>query len=465
MMASLVRHELAILSRDPRALWALLGLAVLILASFTSLSLGAARDGADKRAVASAERQRWVGQGEKDPHSAAHYSIFAFKPPPALYALDPGVTPFVGQSVWLEAHHQNDMLDRPQQGASLLQRAGLASPASLIFSFGPLVAFLLAFGMVAQDRDQGTLRLALGTALRAWRIVWTKVAALWAATVVTLVLPVTLAASVSILFNGVMDGDVLLRLLLWASLGVCYLAVFAGAGIAVALAARDARLALTLLFTAWIVLVLIAPRVTSTAVDMARPLPSSQAVRQQMLDEAPAYWTAEDTAKHQAELLAQYGVARIEDIPNFRMAELDLVERHSHRVFDRVLGAFYVRVADQDRLFAHLGFLSPATAAQTLSAAATGSDFAHHRTFIDFAERYRRDLVGRMNADGMAHAAGGPERHTNDATLWSQIPPFHYVAPRLGVGFRTGATAGLALGLWISAAALALVATGRKLRP
>lgn len=464
-MQSLVRLELAILRRDARAWWSLVALAVLILLSFVAIASGNARSDHDKREIAAAERARWVGQGEKDPHSAAHYSIFAFKPSPPLGALDPAAEPFVGQTVWLEAHHQNDMLYRPQQNASLLQRIGFASPSALITGFGPLIAFLLAFTLVAQDRERGTMRLALGAAVHPRLIVRAKALAVWTASAGFLVLPVALVSLVWLGFAGRLDGDALLRALGWIGVMAGYLALLSAIGIALCLRMENARLALAALFGLWILFALALPRVASGAVEAAKPLPSSQAVRQQMAEEAPAFWSDEQNARNRAALLERYDVTRIDGIPNPRMAELDLMERHSHQVFDRVLGDFYGKVAAQDRLFAVLGFLSPTIAAQASSASVAGSDFSHHRHFIDTAEQYRRDLVNRMNADGMAHRAHGTERHVNDERLWSSIPDFAYDPPALGRLMATAWPAMAALVVWLLLSAALLAFTARRLRP
>lgn len=465
MIVPLARAELRILRRDARAWWALLALAGFILLTFAGTSIDAARGNTDKAKIAAAERQRWIEQGDKDPHSAAHYSIFAFKPAAPLVGIDSGATPFVGQAIWLEAHHQNDLLHRPQQGASLFQRAGLSSPAALILSVGPLVVFLLAFALVARDRERGTMRLALGLARQPWMIVAAKSLAIWAASFGLLVLPVSIASAGLSILSGALTSDVLARLALWALLMAAYLALPAAIGVLVALRAKSARTGLAALFGAWILFALVLPRLASTAADDLRPLPSSQAVRQQMLSEAPAYWSAEDSERHKRQLVAKFGVARIEDIPNARMAELDLVERHSQRVFDRILGGFYGRVAAQDRLFASLGLLSPTIAAEALSASLAGTDFAHQREFIDAAERYRRALVNRMNAEGMAHSASGEERYTADARLWGDIAPFTYSPPRLGTGMRDNLVAVLAIALWLITAGLLLRTVAQRLKP
>lgn len=466
MIVDLASAELRILRRDRRAWWALLALAAFVLLAFAGASIDATRGNADKAAIAAAERARWVGQGEKDPHSGAHYSIFAFKPAAPLAALDAGSTPFMGQAVWLEAHHQNDLLHRPQQGASLLQRAGLASPAALILGIGPLVVFLLAFALVARDRERGTMRVALGLAHNPRQLVGGKALAIWTAAATLLVGPVAIVALVTLLLSGTASLDAVSRLALWTALMGAYLAVPAAIGVLVSLRASNARIALAALFGSWILFALVLPRVASSTVDDLRPLPSSQAVQQQVLDQAPAYWSAEDSERHKRQLIAKFGVARIEDIPNARMAELDLVERHSHQVFDRVLGGFYGRVAAQDRLFATFGLLTPTIAGQALSASLAGTDFTHQRDFIDTAERYRRALVNRMNAEGMAHAATGTtDRYTANVTLWGDIAPFTYTPPALVLGLRSVAGAVLALALWLAGAWWLLVAAARRVAP
>ncbi|MEI2457098.1 DUF3526 domain-containing protein [Lysobacter firmicutimachus] len=466
MIAALTAYEGLLLRRDRRAWRALWCLAALVLIAF-AVNLGQVIDAnAAKREVAAAERARWLGQGEKDPHSAAHYSIFAFKPTPLLAALDPGVEPFVGQTVWLEAHVQNDLLYRPQGEASALQRAGLTSPAGLLIGLAPLIAFLLAFTAVAMDRERGTLRLALGAALRPRTIVIAKGLAIWSILSLVLVVPVTLAATVALWVVVGWDADALLRLALWATAMSAYLGLLSALGVAASLLAGSVRGALALLFGLWILLALALPRWASSAVEQARPLPATQSVKQQLQDEAPAYWTAEQAQQRRAELLARYGADRAEALPvNLRGAELDLSERHSHAAFDRVLGNFYDRVEAQDQAFAAVGLLSPSAAMQTLSPWLAGSDFHHHRRFVDGAEHYRRELVNRMNREVMRQPNGDSAKPGGDARLWAQIPEFVHRSPSL---IQAGGAAGWALwalAVWVALACWALARAARRLRP
>jgi ABC-2 type transport system permease protein len=40
-----------------------------------------------------ATREQWLHQGVKNPHSAAHYGVYAFKPKMPLSLVDQGVDP------------------------------------------------------------------------------------------------------------------------------------------------------------------------------------------------------------------------------------------------------------------------------------------------------------------------------------------------------------------------------------
>ena len=94
------------------------------------------------------ERQRWVEQGPKNPHSAAHYGIFIFKPPSPLMLWDQGVIPFSGSTVFTEAHVKNDAGLEPAQQQSDIVRFGSLTPNFLLLYLVPLVLILSGFGLL-----------------------------------------------------------------------------------------------------------------------------------------------------------------------------------------------------------------------------------------------------------------------------------------------------------------------------
>ena len=80
----------------------------------------------------------------------------------------------------------------------------------------------------------------------------------------------------------------------------------------------------------------------------------------------------------------------------------------------------------------------------------------NRRPFHNTGNRLVRALVNRMNEDVMAHPLNGAQpRHTNDETLWAQVPQFQAPQPPLAANWRGAAPALSGL--------LALAA--RRLRP
>jgi ABC-2 type transport system permease protein len=462
---SLVRFEAVALARRRGALMPLLILGVLVLLAFGARAIDTARAETERATISQAERARWLALPPQDAHGAAHWGIYAFKPAPALLPLDPGISDDVGQSVWLEAHRQDDMLYRPRQEASPLRRAAAVDPSGLIVAFGPLALFLLAFTTVADTRERGILALALPNSREPTRLLRAKALAITLAAILVLVVPLTLTAPILAAASGRLTGDILMRVVLWTAVMSIFLAVLAMVGVTLAAAWHDPRRALEALFALWVLLSFVAPRLAIAGANRVDPLPSTAAVRQEMLDEAPAYWSPESSAEHKRTVLARYGVKRAEDLPiGARGAELDLAERRSHRVFDRVLGGLYTAIERQERDYAAFGLLSPAVAATALSATVAGTDFPQHRAFITSAEQYRRNLVNTMNDAVMHHI----HNHSgmappDDVNLWSRVPAFHYDPPLLPLGLERAWPALVALLLWAVVAALALRAVARRL--
>jgi ABC-2 type transport system permease protein len=92
-----------------------------------------------------------------------------------------------------------------------------------------------------------------------------------------------------------------------------------------------------------------------------------------------------------------------------------------------------------------------------------GTDYAHHRHFVDAAEEYRFGFVQALNRDMVESNASWDFKA--DRELWESIPPFAYRAPGLGWALRQATAALALLGLWAAGAVLAAVAAVARLSP
>ena len=184
----------------------------------------------------------------KNPHAAAHYGLYAFKPRLAPAFLDPGVEPYTGVAVWLEAHKQNEMLYRPGEDATLAQRFGDLTVALVLQIVLPLVVILLAFSAFAGERELGTLRQLLSLGLRPRDLVLGKMLGLGGA-LALMAAPAVVLGAATLALTGPAEG--LSRFALLALVYLLYLGTFLLLALAVSARAPSSRFALVFLIGFW----------------------------------------------------------------------------------------------------------------------------------------------------------------------------------------------------------------------
>ncbi|MFM8913300.1 MAG: ABC transporter permease subunit, partial [Flammeovirgaceae bacterium] len=147
--------------------------ALLLVSIFVSHSYYQSINDQHKQAKANA-RTEWTGQGKKNPHSAAHYGTYAFKPKYPLSLIDNGVDKYAGSSIYLEAHKRNDSQYMAAQDQTALSRFGDLTPDFVLVFVLPLLIILMGFNAFTRERESGTLRLLQSQGVKAAHIAWGK---------------------------------------------------------------------------------------------------------------------------------------------------------------------------------------------------------------------------------------------------------------------------------------------------
>lgn len=471
MITRIARKEFTEMLRDGRFRWATAIVFVLLLAA---LLMGGKnhRDIKRQHDLAQTEtREQWLRQPAKNPHSAAHYGIYAFKPKMLPAMLDRGVDPFVGQSVWLEAHKQNEFKFRPAQDATAVQRFGELTAATVLQLLLPLLIALLSFSAFAGEREQGTLRQLLSLGVRKTDLVLGKALGVTGALGVLLV-PATILGVIALALasdNGLLGASA--SRLAWMFVSyLLYFGVFVGVSLAVSAKAKSAQMALVVLLAFWIVNGLIAPRAVADIAKRVYPTPSAFAFQQAMDREMQSGPDGHDTADKRAEALKQrtlkqYGVDKLEALPvNFAGISLQEGEEHGNKVFDKHYGALWRQFERQNRLKQLAGVVAPMLAMQSLSMGLAGTDFAHHRDFAAAAESYRRMLVKKMN-DDMTYNAGKQDfTYLAQPALWQTVEDFHYEAPSASWALSKQTVSLALLTLWCVAALASAIVLARRMQ-
>ncbi|WGG52648.1 DUF3526 domain-containing protein [Rugamonas sp. DEMB1] len=422
--------------RDWRV-WLVLGVGLALAccaALSSSLQLRATLEA--RGAAEQAEQQRWSQQGKKYPHAAAHYGVYVFKPLSALAALDPGIEHYVGASVWLEAHKQNELVYRPANDEAGVNRQFRLHPAFVLQVLAPMAMIFLGFGMFAAERERGTLAALRVNAAPLGALALARGAVLLCLAA-TLALPacVAVAALEWTLDSRSPFSDGAPRAALFALGHLVYLGSWAALIAAVSAWAPNLRSSLALLIGLWALTALVAPRAAVELAQLAAPLPTMQRFRAD-LDSALGMPDDPQQAEHdKQQLLREHGVRDAKDLPvNWAGISLQRGENHGDRIFDQHYGQLFDAMRRQSAAAALAGWLSPAVAVAGLSSALAGSDTEQHVQFIHGAEQQRRTIQRVMNTAIAAHREQDGVRHDGDRSLWDRVPPFRFRFNPLDMG-------------------------------
>ena len=464
-MKHIVRKEFTDVVRDGRFRWCSILVGALLLVSLGHGWVQARSAQQEHAAAQATAREHWESQGEKNPHSAAHYGIYAFKPRLALSFVDEGVDPYTGTSVWLEAHRQNDFLLRPAQDATAAQRIGALTAAQVLQHLVPLLIILLTFGALAGERERGTLRQLLATGIGRRELALGKALGIAGALALLLVPAALVGAAALVVGSPGPAASPLARGVVLAGVYLAYFTAFLALSLAVSARARSARTALVILLGVWVVNGLVAPRV---AVDLSKwlhPTPSAiefaRNVEREMASGVEGI-PRPDRAALTERLLAEHGVERVEDLPiNEVGVYLQESEEFGNLIFDRNYSALWDTFERQGAVHETLAVLAPLLAVRTLSMGLAGTDVEQHRHFATAAEGYRRDLMRRMNGDLADNSRTG-EVYLAGPELWEETPPLQYAAPSLGWVLGNRVLSILVLGTWLVGTILAAAARVRR---
>ncbi len=431
---SIARKDTLEIVRDRR--W--LGTAIIVtLMSLAALFLAHQRVAGyeqDRLIAEAQDRKTWLNQGARNPHGAAHFNTWAFRPLTPAALLDPGVSAHSGSAIWLEAHNQNPATARAAEDRAGSLDLGAFSISWVLQVVVPLLVFSVAAGLVARDRERGTLRLMLAAGANARSIPLQKAIALGGMTLLAATPLLAAAAATFAMAPAPADMDQFQRLLLWIGAHAVYLAIMALVAVAVSARAKRVDSALVTLVAIWLLAVPLAPRLAASVAEVVAPMTTAQTFWRGVaadLGEAHVFDPEDPAAKAlEKRVLAQYGVSQISDLPvSYAGIQLDEAEKHGNTVFDRHYSALNAQADRQRAIMRFAAVLSPLIALQNVSAGVAGTDAIHQRDFATRAESHRRLTVAQLNADMIANAAGKDFDYIASPQLWASVPAFTYDPP------------------------------------
>ena len=442
--------------RDGRFRWAAGLLFVLILAAVAGGIHNQSQISRQHADAQRAERDVWLDKGDMNPHAAAHYGAFVFKPVQPLSAIDPGLDPFVGVFVFLEAHKQQLARHRPIEDATPTRRLGQLTPASAALVLLPLLVVTLTFSSFAAERESGTLRplMAMGVS-RASLLAGKAIGAVLPLAAV--IVPATVIGAVLVFWNAPLDPDapIASRAI---GIGVVYLVhtlIWVALGLAVSARARTQGAALVVLLALWFANAFIMPPLAMAVAKWVDPSPSAIEFAAAIADEKDTWpsWDARVDRVMERFLDGEFESTMAPS--NVEVVALLESEADETALYDRKFAELFQRYQRQARSYERAGLIAPTLAARALSMAFAGTDQAHDREFAAAATRYRTAMLTTLNGELASSGRVNTFDYTRGRDLWEKVPPFDYDVPPAGWALSQRAWSAAVLGAWLLGTATA----------
>jgi ABC-2 type transport system permease protein len=440
MLSTVFRWELRALRRDP-AFWLVGGLALAALGFalangsawrgyLDGLRVSAARVDADLAAKSRADAAELdrkpnpliiATRDPRNPYGFAHFQMqhSIVLPATPLAALTVGQSDLLPQTLLLNPGPPPSLLGSAEPENPYRLLIGPFDAAFVVVSLAPLLVIALTFGLVAGERERGTLPLLLAQplTLRAWIAGRLAPRAL---------LGLLLLAALTAGFLFVSPSPALVlspasasaapRLALWLAVALAYGAFWFALSLAVATRRGSSAMHALVLASLWLGLVVLVPAGINLAVKTLHPVPSR--IEQVLAMRASTDEIAAQTSRH---LAAYY-----EDHPEFApkagaATEYSEIRFITNEKLDRalapVLARYDAQLARQQSLVERLSFLSPALLAHAAFADAAGTGLARHREFLRQAVTHHADLRAFFNPRILKK---------EKFTAWDEVPAFTF---------------------------------------
>ncbi|GAA0550936.1 ABC-2 type transport system permease protein [Chitinophaga japonensis] len=435
----------------------LLALLVLTGIAFASTRIQYKRLYLERTAANAQFRQQWEQLKAGDPHSAAHFGTWIFKPVTLLGSFDKGIDNVAGYTMRVEAHVQHNLATSPLRPADTYLRLGELTMANVLLLFFPLFILCYCFNSYTQEKASGTLQLLLLQGASRPAVLRSK-AGLHLAVVNTMLLTMMLAFLPALLLGGggPLNSGELLRILLLLACYACYCSIFVLLGVILSAIAGNARQALLIGCGIWLLWNVLLPRLSAAAGDVWHPLPSQHALEEKIEKAIKTGINGDDPREARLErltrqVLKKYNVTDISSLPvNFDAIRLQSNEDYAQMVYGKYAAETDSTMRRQNNITRYAALADPFLAVRSISMALCGTDYDHHWHFDAAARSYRHTFIRRLN-NQQAYGGG-----SSDQDFYRQMPRFHYEPPGLAAVLRSQLLPLLSLLLWLPGCLLLL---------
>lgn len=413
-------------------------------------------------------RQQWENIDAMNPHTAAHYGTYVFKPTNLLSSLDDGVNSITGNVLRVEGHVQNEMVHAEASQMQVASKFGKLKSSLLLQYILPLMLIFLAFNSISSEKFSGRLKLLNLQGAKISFIIWAKTLSVWFYGVGLLTATI---ASYAILNVANLTLDVLTRSFLLLIAYALFYFVICGLTVYFTSAWRNGAIALTSMLAIWIIWTIFLPNILMTSIEKWHDLPSRNAFQTAMSEDRSKGIDGHNPSDErdkalELSVLNEYGVDSLSQLPiNFDGIRMQADEEYGNMVWDKHFGQLRSILEKQKQSYQIAGLINPFISLQNASMGFSASDNLHHNDFLIQVEQYRRGFIKELNDK---HAFGGSKtgdwEYQADNSFYRSVPDYTYKPISIASVFPTYLIDSILLIVWSFLVGLLLSVGTKKMQ-
>jgi ABC-2 type transport system permease protein len=410
-------------------------------------------------------RKEWVEQ-KANPHSAAHFGTYLFKPFTFISLFDTGLNNYTGNSYRVEAHKQAEMNYAAAQDSDTELRFGELTVASLFQLFLPLLIIFLCFRSVSAERENQTLKLLYAQGLKPITMLWGKILGNYLL-VVAIIFPVVLTMLLATAFR---EPQMLGRVAYFNFFYLLYFLIITTVFVGVSALNRSSKNSLLTSLGVWVTFFILLPKLITGVTSTMYPLPSRGEFNK-MVDVAYSKGLQGDKDRSERykdylkQTLDKFKVDSVTQLPvNFDGLGMQNGEDYLSKVYQTFNGQVEKNIRGQQTASQLFGFIDPFLAMQQLSMTLAGTDYHHHIDFHKKAQTYRDEFIRKLN---IKMAYGDPRYGKYDYQVgpefFKTMNDFSYSQPSASWAFARHQYAIGALLLWLIVALFSIYPISKRI--
>lgn len=409
-------------------------------------------------------RQQWENLKPMNPHGAAHYGSYAFKPVTVLSSMDDGVNAITGNVLRLEGHVQNEAAYAEASQSLSASKFGKLKPALLLQFVIPLLLIFLAFTSVSKEKDSGRLKLLLLQGAPLSRVIMAKNISIWLYGLALLLLTFLIQLLTNL--SG-LSTDILWRSTFLLLSYSAYYYILTTITVYLSAYLKTNTAALSGMIAIWMIWTIFLPKIWGNTVEKISPLQSRQEFKTAMTEDRSKGINGHNPRDKRADelkkkVLARYKVDSVSQLPvNFDGLRMQADEEYGNMVWDKHFGKQYKTLKEQKTNYQYSGIINPFISLQGASMGFSETDMLHYVDFQLQAEKYRRVFIKALN-DGMTYGSKtGDWDWKVDSRFYKSVQNFKYQSPSLNQALKYYTMDLLGLVFWVTFTTL-LVTIGSK---